>query len=150
MRQNQKSDLKLPAPTKENIKSVVKLRKANEADISFIFNSWLKSYRASAKAILPAVYFQFQHQLIEQLLKRSTVTVACNPADESQIYGYVVHEVQDGVDVLHYGYVKQDFRGLGLLKHMLGNVTTGFYTHNTSMAPKALKQFIFNPYLVQK
>lgn len=140
-----------------SLKSQVQIRSATEADVPFIFNSWLKSYRGSnaAKNISNPVYFEFHHKLIEGLLKRSQVHVLCSPEDSSQVFGYLVHEVVDEVIVLHYVYIKYAFRGMKLCSLLLKHANIdaskgGFYTHDTHSSSKLLKnsKFVFNPYLV--
>lgn len=124
--------------------------------MAFIFNSWLKSFHAApaAKAILPAIYFDAQHKLIEALLKRCTVLVACSSADSTQLMGYVVVEHMQEVPVLHYAYVKHAFRGLGIAKMLMQNAAVtgnGFYTHRTDAAIKLFDKrqsgLVYNPYL---
>ena len=140
----------------QNIKSQVQVRNATEADIAFIFNSWLKSYRNSllADKISNPVYYQFQHEAIERLLKRCTVQVICSAADNNELQGYVVYEIVDGVLVFHFAYVKHVYRKLGLLKLATKSLNIsegGFYTHDTAIGNKIIRdkklKFIYNPYL---
>lgn len=140
----------------QSLKSQVQLRNATETDVPFIFNSWLKSYRSSALAgkISNPVYFQFQHQAIERLLKRSQVKMLCSAQDPNDLKGYVVFEQIDGVLVLHYAYIKHSFRRLGLLKYATQELSlgaSGFYTHDTPTAAKIIKEkslkLVYNPYL---
>lgn len=103
---------------------------------------------------MPAVYYDAQHKLIEALLKRCTVLVACSTTDNTQLMGYVVVEHIDDVPVLHYAYVKHAFRGLGIATLLLtsAEVTgSGFYTHRTDSAirifDKQQSGLVYNPYL---
>jgi hypothetical protein len=136
--------------------SQVKIRPANEKDVGFIFNSWLKSYKSSrfAKFLPNIVYFSSHHKLIEKLIAKNTVSVACNIADENQIYGYVCAEEVEGALVVHYVYIKDTFRKLNcatLLLQSLGNHKAFFYSHNTQLASTiVLKKYsncVYNPYL---
>jgi ribosomal protein S18 acetylase RimI-like enzyme len=140
----------------QNLESQVQIRSAIEADVPFIFNSWLKSYRGanSVKCVGNPVYFEFQHKVIERLLQRSQVYVLCSPEDSSQVFGYVVCEHVEDIPVLHYVYVKYAFRGMGLCSMLLNHAKLnkqvgGFYTHDTHSATKLLKnsKFVYNPYL---
>lgn len=140
----------------ENLKSQVQIRKATEADVPFIFNSWLKSFKGSnaVKNVPGPVYFDFHHKAIEKLLQRSQVEVLCAPDDQSQVFGYVVHETVEGVKVLHYAYVKYAFRGMGLCSLLFKQADAnkqvgGFYTHDTHSSAKLLgnSKFVYNPYL---
>lgn len=93
-------------------------RRVFEEDLSFIYHSWLKSYRSSwAKGLNPSRYmdkdryYNGQKLMISQCLERSVVLVAVNPEDAFQIFGYVVGE--PGL-VVHYLYVKEPFRRMGI------------------------------------
>ena len=138
----------------ENLKSQVQIRTATEADVPFIFNSWLKSYQASQRSVLPAIYFDGQHKRIEAILQRSTVLLAVNKADDTQIYGYLVFEMVQDVLVIHYAYVKNMYRQMGIFALLSQNLPAGlegFYTHDTHTASKLIKgksiKLVYNPYL---
>lgn len=142
----------------KNIKSQVQIRNAIEADVPFIFNSWLKSYKGSnaCKSISAPIYYQFHHKTIETLLQKCSVKVVCSAADENQVYGYIVYELLETVPVLHYAYVKHLYRNMGLLSMMLyesglGLENGGFNTHESPSFNKICQvkklKFIYNPYL---
>jgi len=137
-------------------KSQVQIRAATETDIGFIFNSWLKSYKQSSfsKFIPGAVYFDLHHKTIESILKRAKVLVAVNPADTNQIYGYIVYETVQETSVVHYCYVKESFRKMGILTLLLSEANLPeafFYSHSTFSAalvtPKMKQKAVYNPYL---
>ena len=89
----------------------VRLRTANDEDLPFIFNSWLKSYRNShfAEKITNTIYFSDHHKVVENILKDSVTMIACNADDPTQMYGYAVGSQTDGIFVLHFIYVKHTF-----------------------------------------
>ena len=72
----------------------IDIRDMIESDVSFIFNTWLKSYRKSriTEGIENPIYFSEHHKIIEELLKRCDVVVASASDDSSIIYGYLVFE----------------------------------------------------------
>ena len=127
----------------------VKFRQADETDVSFIFSSWLKSFKAHAGPIKSVVYYEYQHRKIVQLLQRRFVTIACSPDDIEQIIGYMVHENINGVFVAHYAYVKNSFRKLGVLQPLMAELkaSKGFCTHLTSQKLADKFNLIYNPYL---
>lgn len=140
--------------TPNPLKSQVLIRDANEADVPFIFNSWLKSYRNASlcRSITNPVYFAFQHQLIEALLKHNYVKVVCTAADSNQLLGYIVYGEQEGIKIVHYAYIKHAFRNMGMCRMMLqsaGIVNGGFYTHETPSGARAAERMglVYNPYL---
>lgn len=134
----------------------IRIRPANEEDIAFIFNSWLKSYRNSlfARDVPPPVYFAEHHKVLETLVKTNTVLIACNPEESNQIYGYMVGGQLEGVFVLHYAYVKHPYRGLGVGKLLLKAFNhdrniAGFHTHSTRIGRDIAIRYnlIYSPYL---
>jgi len=85
------------------------------------------------------------------------VQVACNASDAAQIYGYLVSEHMEGIQVVHFAYVKHSFRQLGIMNKLAGSAgivaeTGGFYTHKTEFASKCADgtKWAYNPYLTRK
>jgi len=141
----------------ENQKLPANLRRADEKDISFIFNSWLKSYRNSlfAKSVSNTIYFSEHHKIVEKLAKTSEIIIACNPDDPEQIYGYACAEKIDGIFCLHYIYVKQPFRRLGVGNFLLNAFDRDIsepavHTHQTKIAELLAAKFntVYHPYLL--
>ena len=135
----------------------VRLRTLTEEDKPFIFNSWLKSYRFShfGEKITNTIYFEDHHKIIENILKKAKVVVACNEEDPSQVYGYIVGGAEEGIFILHFIYVKHTFRNMGIGKTLLDAMghdkeKAAVYTHHTRMADKvaAKYNFVYHPYLM--
>lgn len=113
----------------------VGFRDGTPADHPFIFNSWLKGHHEAGdwprRLGIPRCvteldefgkntehggcsccrfshrrYFDEHKHVIARLLEGSKVIVACNPANERQIMGYIVFQP----DVLHWIYVKSAWR----------------------------------------
>lgn len=131
------------------------LRASDPSDVPFIYSSWLKSYRdAPAVAGIPnGIYYAGQHALIERLLERSTVVVACSSDDPQQIMGYGVGEIlAPSTAVLHWLYVKHTFRGFGIAKALEGTLVhkaaTVFYTHRVKSCDRLMRSrsHVFNPF----
>ncbi len=137
------------------------LRDVQKDDLPFIFNSWLKSYRDSpAMGGIPnTVYYAGQHALIEALLERSRVVVACAKDDPTQIMGYALAEYVDDVRLVHWVYVKHTFRGFGIGRALEGAViglpssSPVHYSHRVKTTDRLLKNrtaYVYNPfYLMQ-
>jgi hypothetical protein len=134
----------------------IALRHTHAEDIPFMFNSWLQSYRHSlhVKNISNTVFYGEHHKILERIMKRSEAIIACNPIDQTQIYGYLVFERITGVLVVHYAYVKQTYRRLGILKQMLDKAGRAgeepfVYSHETHIANKIAIRFraLYNPYV---
>lgn len=58
--------------------------------------------------MLPAQYYKQFGALIDSLIDTSRVSIACNPEDESQVFGWLCRS--DNTPNLHYMYVKALFR----------------------------------------
>ena len=123
-------------------------RQANAQDVPFIFSSWLKSYHNSnfALSIPSTMYFKEQHKLIEQIITRSTVLVAVNPEDQSQIYGWICADTAGAVPIIHYLYVKHPYRKFGLGRMLVDLISTEpfIYTHDTG---KKFTSGVYCPYM---
>lgn len=121
------------------------MREANENDLSFIFSSWLKSYRNTQKHVDSGVYFSGQHKLIELILQKSHAVIICPEDDQETILGYMVYSG----NTLHWIYVKSVFRNLGMAKTLLTLIPfVQQYSHFTAavyfLFPDKTVQF--NPY----
>lgn len=143
-------------PGQKIVRERIRFRRGVPEDVSFIFSSWLKSFRLNGMAenLNPKVYYSQHHCLVEGLMIKANVTVACNPEDPSQIYAYVCHEVIEGLPVVHYIYVKDSFRRLGLAAMLLEEVGISldkpfFFTHYNKIANRIAnrKAMVYNPYL---
>lgn len=138
-------------------------RAPTPADTSFIFNSWLKSFRSNsewARAMPPAIYFDNHKRVVDRLLKECGVLVAANPEDPEQIFGYAVYQATAGnVTILHWLYVKHTYRRLGiggeifrtvreLTRHKPELPVVG--THYTSLWNVLADKWrlVFNPYVM--
>jgi len=135
------------------------IRPANQGDVPFIFNSWLKSY--NHHAIYPfriptEIYYKAHHDIVERILKSNTVLIACDAKDETSIYGYIVAGLTSGIPTIHYVYVKSLFRKLGIATALMNCLDANMdYAILISHMSKAFEKsfqtkgnFIYNPYLV--
>lgn len=134
----------------------VQIRTATEADVPFIFSTWLRSYRDSlfAANISTTVYYAEHHKVVERLLKTSDVYIACASDDIAELYGYICAQKVDGILVLHYCYVKHSYRHLGIGAQLLNALEydpskASIYTHMTKVARSLATKysFIHSPYL---
>jgi hypothetical protein len=92
------------------------------ADHSFILATWLRSFRHGspfARRLVDAVFYANHHPLVESLVARSTVSVATLEDDPNVILGYLVTEKQGPQHVLHFAYVKKEFRRMRVLTQLL-------------------------------
>lgn len=130
------------------------IRPAKSTDINRIYSDWLRSYRqnsTSMKELPEKVFFDEHRRVINGILKTGTVLVLADCADDYVVAGFICFES----DVLHYIYVKKDFRKLGLASELMeaANFKRGrelLTSHSVySFAPvQFFKNYLttFNPY----
>lgn len=132
------------------------LRPANSEDVPFVFNAWLKSFRNSqfAKPMLNEIFYAEHHKVIEKILNHYDVIVACNEEDKSQIYGFICAGYTENIFTLHYVYVKQPFRKMGIGTALLNGFEhtpeyTSVYTHQSKLAERLAEKYnmIYHPYV---
>lgn len=97
---------------------MILIREPNNADVSFIFDSWLRSYRrAFANVALSCEdYYPAQRAKVEAILQKATVLVAANEHDPDQIFGYIVFKHPNS---LHYVFIKHLFRRMGICERLM-------------------------------
>ena len=141
------------------------IRPAQADDISFIYSTWLRSYRndsAIGLSVRKSVFFESYRLVLDQILAKAAtkVLVACKIDEPNVIYGYLVAEPTE--KILHYIFVKDAFRRFQIAKtlfqtafpeHGVGGV---YITHLTRTASKLeielgyeeLGKFLYNPFLL--
>jgi hypothetical protein len=149
------------------------VRKGEDEDVAFITNSWLSNFRDAdmVRHVPNRFYYHYHHKLLEEIIPKSAVRVACNIERPSQILGWICAQAVDNALVVHFCYVKLPFRRFGVAKMLLKSMQddyglqTVFYTHKTHMCvPRSEEKqkelgpgfydkikaagFIYNPYLL--
>jgi hypothetical protein len=113
-------------------------RLAEEGDLGFVFDSWLRSYKADKiphkKGRELRKFFEVMRTRIAGLLERSIVMVCCNPDEQAQIFGWAACEK----DTCHYVYVKRAYRKMGIAGMLVLPRTQ--FTHVTKLALEAFPQ----------
>lgn len=97
-----------------------------EADVAFVFHSWLKGSRTSWAEMRSEDYFALQHQRIERLLADSQLVVLHPEGTPAVIAAWAL---LDGNAVAHYVHVKGEYRGKGCATRLLTGRTIA--THMT-------------------
>lgn len=138
------------------IEDLVVLRAIEESEINFVYHSWLRSLRSGNgfyKSIPSIIYFENQRTRLYRILDRSNCLVA-TPKDHPEIVvAYIVWEpLDDKREIIHYIYVKSDYRMMGLANLLLEVAASGreiITTHRTDSLPRN-GNYTFNPYLMEK
>lgn len=104
----------------------IKVRNSNPEDTAFIVSTWEKHFRKHNTGIVFFVrketYDEWHPKVIKRILQRPTtnVLVAADKEDPSVIYGYLCYEkLSDNLAVIHYCYIKSNFRKMGIAKELL-------------------------------
>lgn len=138
----------------------VEIRPLKKEDHAFLFSSWLRSYKQSrfAHRIKNDIYFMWHHILIERLLSRPSVSVhvAHMKGDADIIFGFLVSETMNQEPrILHYVYVKDDFRGFGLARELFNAAKLRapvYFSHWTYLADPIVEKhqatLVYDPYKV--
>ncbi len=126
--------------------------------MGFVFKSWIRSFVKSpwAGPYSRAVKVEATKNTIVDLLQQDDchVVLACNPEDPNQLYGFVCFE-RGEQPVLHYVYVKDFFRRMGVGSDLVAVARGGspdqlLYTHKTPVSARFLPGASHRPGLVSR
>ncbi len=147
------------SPEDMEVSQLLLLREATVDDKNFILNSWVKSYRkrgSEAKALKGLVYFEHHPKLVQRLIERSFILVACDKNCPEVVWAFVVFEVLPGSIVFHFAYTKSPLRRRGLMRRMLLAIgrdsppdAEPSHSHETDIGRVLAAKYrsTFNPYL---
>lgn len=93
------------------------LRASEGDDESFIYSSWLKAHfdiGANVKAIDRKTFETHHRTIIQELLRRGNVLIACDPEVPTLIYGWIAYELIGHQLCVHYCYVRGSQRRFGI------------------------------------
>jgi hypothetical protein len=116
----------------------VVFRHANESDMKFVFDAWLKSLWPHRQSIKD--YWVCQKWLVNAILSNSTVLLACDKVDPTVIFGYAVFDS----DAVHWIYVKHPLRRMGLASRIVDeipHISKFFHTHETPHGMRLIKKY---------
>lgn len=128
-------------------------------DLPFVADSWVKSYRSRVvyTGVMNTLYSIGHNKLINVLKRFCKVVVACDQARPSYIIGWACARVnKQGVFELHYVYVKDTYRQMGvataILKHLgyrEGSVIMCSHWNRLARDIFSTRDYIeYNPYLI--
>lgn len=134
----------------------IQFRPLKPDERQFVKMSWFESYRKGGFS--PDIGYDLfrpgMDERIDRLLQESETTVACPTEVPEEICGYLVQSRQGGPYLLtiHYVYVKQAYRRLGLASALIQVVTpSNIHTHDTRAGRILARKFEsrFNPFLIE-
>lgn len=106
-----------------------------DADETFIMDSWLRCLRRSPDSELPdSVFFPAYRLVAHTLLRSATVEIVCPPDSPGTILAYIVYDP----GVVHWVYVKKDYRGSHLCKLLLERAECKAVTMTTPLGRRKI------------
>lgn len=122
----------------ENVLDYLTYRPLRSGDYNFVLAGWAKTFRNSfySGTCQNRNFHSQMKDTFDFLLSRGmTVILACNKENPDQLFGFVAYEVaENGTFVVHYLYVKPDWRGHKISKALLEAIELPekfAYTHHT-------------------
>lgn len=135
-----------------DFEGLYKVREYRESDKPFILSTALKGlyYGNSFFSLMPKdVFMENYSKVLNHLVSKSLIRVACLPEDEDIILGYSMFSKY--ADTLHYVFVKQKWRTKGIGRSLCPTPAT--YTHFTDLGLNLVKtklpDCIFNPFSLE-
>lgn len=129
-------------------------------DLNFISNSWAVSFYSGIEhkdSVLLATFHRIHRPKRDAFFQNpsAAIIVCCSKQDPNLIIGWIAAEqIETDLNVLHYIYVKQAFKGEGIAKELISKTFRKnpiVYTHSTEKAERILdkqsRRFIYMPYL---
>lgn len=133
----------------EDLNVVYEIRDAVPEDKSFIMATWLKGlyYGDSWFSSIPKSIFMNNYKLIlEAILAKHLVKVACLKEDSNVIIGYSI--LSNDYTTIHWVFVKQAFRNKGVGRSLVPQYPTNV-SHLTTLGKSLLAKIpncVFNPW----
>ena len=109
----------------EQATNLLRIRPAAENDLDFILDGWLKSYRRSpyAGSVPNNLYFKVYSTAIQQLIDRGMQIDILESSKVDSKLGFVAYECSERLGVvIHYIYLKEEYRGEGFAQFLLGYI----------------------------
>jgi hypothetical protein len=115
----------------------VLVRDARDADFAFIVDAWCRSFEHSpaVKGADREAYRTEMVRMVRSVMGRATTRVACDHEDDDVLLGFATFSGP----VLHYVYVRKDFRQMGIVRAMLEGVDIVHYTFRTLGGERRLR-----------
>lgn len=120
-------------------------------EFPLVFDAWARSFKKSpwAGCVPNHLWDQVSRECAHQIVNRGArvlVAVTELPDGTRRVMGYSVSE--PGKKVLHWLFVKKDYRGMGVGKTLLAETCPGHgwtYTHRTRASARFLPGFTWDP-----
>ena len=133
-------------------------------DVPFITRTILFSYQSGnrfIRSIDKDSYLRNHNLDIPEAIGNSDCLLVVDTKDQSLILGFIAFHSREINTILHYVYVRNDFRGMGISRKMLEIMKEKSKSQNLilshltdSFKPAAMKKYgyskvLFNPYILR-
>ena len=124
-------------------------RPSREADMPFIMDTWLKTLRDKNdffRAIDRETYLSVYPKVVHKLVHNCITTIAALKEEDDVLIGYSCSDRT----TLHWVFVKNQWRGLGIMKDLL-HQDIKFVSHYTRLFKPIIDKYNwrFNPFYEQ-
>jgi GNAT superfamily N-acetyltransferase len=108
--------------------------------MAFVIDAWKRSFEG-APAVRGCDREHYRREMtlaIRRLCDRAQIRIATAPDDDDHLLGFAAFTTTDDGAELHYVYVKQDFRKMGIARKLLADLKVNAVTFlsTTARLPK--------------
>lgn len=129
----------------------IKLRVYRPSDKAFLYSTFLRGVYYGSEfysLIEKESFFKHYEHVLDGLVKRPStmVSIACLEDEPDVILGYAIYSTS--APVLHWVFVKDNFRKQGVAKQLLHDVKINVTTHLTTVGNsiRLKRKWIFDPF----
>ena len=101
---------------------MIKIRPMEKTDRDYITRSVLMSFMSGSREIQKInkdAYLKSHNETLNSILDSVSTIVICDDQEDGLVYGFIIFETAPLADILHYLYIRRDFRGKGLATKLL-------------------------------
>jgi GNAT superfamily N-acetyltransferase len=113
-----------------------------EEHVPFVCGSFIKSWRHAHMRVPEEIYYSYAKKHIGKLVYAATGVALVDEDNPFTIVGWALYTD----DVLHYAYVRKDFRNQGLYKQLLEGIETNACSHCTPVFQPHRARLVYVPY----
>lgn len=147
-------------PRDKALLELITFREATVEDLHFIQKSWLRTERHSFSDMCPSpVFYTEMTARIARIAQHAQCIIATDKEYAFFIYGFMVGRLlESGGLILHYAYVKEEWRGKGVAKSMAkafgykGDQRLFITNEPKKLNSKRYKRLnmLYNPFILEK
>ena len=97
----------------------VECRDGSQADMPYVYNSWLRGYRPAEPEMRTTDYYQLQHRRITRLLRGVGRIRLVHPVGAPAVIAGWVCVDSLAPSVLHYVHVRGEYRRMGFARLLM-------------------------------